>query len=176
MISSGVLSDPMPMRTGAGHPPPANEHDRLHASAAPAIAGPLRSSITLPGTASRIAEARRFIAGLVADRTLAADAVLCLSEVVTNAVIHSNSRGDGGRVTVRAEQCSDGLLRIEVQDQGGRWIERPKAEGQRHLGLMIVSQLASAWGIQGDGQHSRTVWFELRASRAQCRARGKSPR
>jgi anti-sigma regulatory factor (Ser/Thr protein kinase) len=150
------------MRTGAGHPPPANEQDRLHANAAPAIAGPLCSSITLPGTARHIAEARRFITSVVADRTLAADAVLCLSEVVTNAVIHSNSRGDGGRVSVRAEQCSDGLLRIEVQDQGGRWIERPKAEGQRHLGLMIVSQLASAWGIQGDGLHSRTVWFELR--------------
>jgi anti-sigma regulatory factor (Ser/Thr protein kinase) len=153
----------MPTRTGAVHPPPVNEQDRPHVSAAPATTGPLRSSITLPGTASHIAKARRFVAGLVADRTLAADAVLCLSEVVTNAVIHSNSRGDGGRVTVRAEHRGDGLLRIEVQDQGGRWIERPKAEGQGHLGLKIVSQLASAWGIHGDGLRSRTVWFELRS-------------
>jgi anti-sigma regulatory factor (Ser/Thr protein kinase) len=161
MISSATWSDPMPIRTSAEHPRPAKGEDGLHATAAPAIASPLRSSIILPGTASHIAEARRFIAGFVADRTVAADAVLCLSEVVTNAVIHSNSRDVGGRVAVRAEQYSDGFLRIEVEDQGGRWIERPKAEGQRHLGLMIVSQLASAWGIQGDGLHSRTVWFEL---------------
>lgn len=152
----------MVMRTGAEHPPPANGRAGLHATAAPAIAGPLRSSITLPATASHIAETRRFIAGLVADQTLAADAVLCLSEVATNAVIHSNSRKAGGRFSVRAEQYSDGLVRIEVEDEGGRWIERPKAEGQQHLGLEVVSQLASAWGVQGDGLRSRTVWFELR--------------
>ena len=64
------------------------------------------------------------------------------------------------RFTVSAERDRDGHLRVEVQDEGGRWMERAKAEGQ-HLGLLIVSQLSSAWGIESDGYHRRTVWFEL---------------
>jgi two-component sensor histidine kinase len=92
--------------------------------------------------------------------------VLCLSEVATNAVVHSNSRGAGGRFTVSAQLHGDGALRIEVEDQGGRWVERAKPEGQRHLGLMIVRELASAWGVEGDGLDCRRVWFELRPSSA----------
>ena len=120
-----------------------------------------RHSITFPATASHIAEARRFVASFAAEPALAADAALCLSEVATNAVIHSNSGKVGGRFTVSAERYGDGRLRIEVEDQGGRWMKRAKAEGQ-HLGLTIVSRLASAWGIEGGGSRRRTVWFELR--------------
>jgi hypothetical protein len=63
------------------------------------------------------------------------------------------------RWTVGHERFS---LRIEVADQGGRWLERAKPAGQRHLGLTIVREVASAWGIEGDGSGHRTVWFELR--------------
>ena len=154
-------SDPAPIPPDTERPPPANGLAGGSATTAPAIVGPLRSSITVPATASQVAEARRFVASFVADTMLAADAVLCLSEVATNAVIHSNSRRVRGQFSVGAERYGDGHLRIEVEDQGGRWMERAKAEGQ-HLGLLIVSQLASAWGIEGDGYQHRTVWFELR--------------
>jgi serine/threonine-protein kinase RsbW len=148
---------------------PIHEKNTKHSScakAAPrvtpasAFAAPKRSSITLLTTGGEIAEARRFVAAFVDDLTLAADAVLCVSEVATNAVLHSNSGVAGGRFTVSAECYSDGRLRIEVEDQGGGWTERAKTEGQ-HLGLMIVNQLSSAWGIEGDGGKRRTVWFEL---------------
>jgi hypothetical protein len=33
---------------------------------------------------------------------------------------------------------------------------------RRHLGLMVVSRLASAWGIETDGCHHCMVLFELR--------------
>jgi anti-sigma regulatory factor (Ser/Thr protein kinase) len=161
MINSARRSDPPPIRTNPEHSPPADGYAGLPATAAPAAAGPSRSSITLPATAGEVAEARLFVASFVDDPTLAGDAVLCVSELAANAVIHSNSRFAGGRFTVAAERYSDGRFRIKVLDQGGRWIERAKA-GREHLGLMIVSRLASAWGIHGGGLYSRTVWFELR--------------
>ena len=161
MMNLADHSDPAPIPPDTERPPPANGLAGGSATTAPAIVGPLRSSITVPATARQVAEARRFVASFVADTTLAANAALCVSEVATNAVIHSNSRRVGGQFTVSAERYGDSHLRIEVKDQGGRWIERAKAEGQ-HLGLLIVSQLASAWGIEGDGYQHRTVWFELR--------------
>jgi anti-sigma regulatory factor (Ser/Thr protein kinase) len=160
MINSASWSDPEPTRTNSGRPPPANGQARLPATASPAMASPLRSSITLPATESQVIKARKFVASFVDAPTLAADAVLCLSEVATNAVIHSNSRHVGGQFTVSAERYRDGHLRVEVQDEGGRWMERAKAEGQ-HLGLLIVSRLSSAWGIESDGYHRGAVWFEL---------------
>ena len=147
-------------------PPPARTHAWRQGSTGPGSGSPPRARITLPATSEQVVEARRFLTGFVADPALAGDAVLCLSEVATNAVVHSNSRGAGGRFTVSAQLHGDGVLRIEVEDQGGRWVERTKPEGQRHLGLMIVRELASAWGIEGDGLDHRTVWFELRPPRA----------
>ena len=161
MINSANWSDPTPTSANTERQSPANGQAGLPAVTVPAIASPPRSSITLPATASQVAEARRFVASLVTDPTLAADAVLCVSEVATNAVIHSNSRRVGGRFTVSAHRTGDGHLRIEVEDQGGRWMERAKPEGQQHLGLMVLSRLASAWGIETDGCHHRAVWFEL---------------
>jgi anti-sigma regulatory factor (Ser/Thr protein kinase) len=162
MINSANRDGAALIPPDTGCSPPANGQGGLAATAEPAIAGMLRASINLPATPSQLPEARRFVASFVADPVLADDAVLCLSEVATNAVIHSNSRHAAGQFTVSAERCGDGHLRIEVEDQGGRWMERAKAEGQQHRGLMIVSRLASAWGIEGDGCRRRKVWFELR--------------
>jgi serine/threonine-protein kinase RsbW len=152
--------------TSIERPPPASTHTWARGHTAPRNASPLRATITLPATPDQIAEARRFVAGFVSDATLADDAMLCLSEVATNAVIHSNSCRAGGRFTVRAELHGDGCVHIEVEDQGGRWMERAKPEGQSHLGLMVVRQLASEWGIDGDGSGCRSVWFEFHPSGA----------
>jgi len=162
MIQPGNWDDAPNME----RPPPARTHTWRQGSTGPGSARPPRARVTLRATSDQIAEARRFLTGFVADPALAGDAALCLSEVATNAVVHSNSRGAGGRFTVSAQLHGDGVLRIEVEDQGGRWVERAKPEGQRHLGLMIVRELASAWGIEGDGSAHRTVWFELRPPRA----------
>ena len=145
MINSASWSAPEPTRTTTGWPPPANGQARLPATASPAMARPLRSSITLPATEGQVIKARKFVATFVDDPTLAADAVLCLSEVATNAVIHSNSRHVGGQFTVSAERYRDGHLRVEVQDEGGRWMERAKAEGQ-HLGLLLVQPAQQRMG------------------------------
>jgi serine/threonine-protein kinase RsbW len=159
MINSARQGRP-PVRANPEHSPSADVRDDLPPTGAPATADPLCRSITLPAAVGEVAEARRFVASFVNDPALVDDAVLCVSELAANAVIHSNSRFAGGRFAVAAERYSDGRFRIMVLDQGGRWIERVK-DGREHLGLMMVSRLASAWGMDGDGLYGRAVWFEL---------------
>jgi anti-sigma regulatory factor (Ser/Thr protein kinase) len=165
MFDTGSEGDRAPTRPK--RPGPVNRETVPAAAAAPpiatapSIATGCRSSVSFPATASQIVRARQFLEGFLADSPLAADATLCLSEIATNSVIHSNSRREGGRFTVNVERYQDGHVRVEVKDQGGPWIERKKPEGQLSLGLRIVGQLAGEWGIRGDSYRARTVWFEV---------------
>ena len=130
---------------------------------------PRRSSISFPATASQVTWARQYLDILLTDSPLATDAVLCLSEVATNSVLHSNSRCEGGRFTVNVERY-EGHVRVEIEDQGGPWIQRTKPEGQQSLGLRIVGQLAREWGIKVASDSARTVWFEVGPVRSPAQA------
>jgi serine/threonine-protein kinase RsbW len=153
-------SNPAPTRTHS-EPWRSVNGRAVPAAGAPWPATTLRSSISYPAVASQITQARRFLAGFLAGLPLADDAVLCLSEVATNSVIHSNSGRIGGHFTVTAERHDDGRVRFEVEDEGGAWIEREKSEGQPSLGLLIVGQLAREWGIKQGNRGTRAVWFEV---------------
>jgi len=84
---------------------------------------------------------------------------VCLSELATNAVLHSRSGRPGGTFWVRA--CVDGgRVRVEVEDEGGAWEPARGGNGQSGRGLVIVSNLASRWGRDGGGAR-RIVWFEI---------------
>jgi anti-sigma regulatory factor (Ser/Thr protein kinase) len=122
-------------------------------------APPLVWSHTFPAAAAQIGEARRFLAGILGDLPTADDAVLCLSELATNATVHSHSR-DGGHYTVRVELHSQ-HLRVAVHDQGGPWT--PPGDGDEHhgRGLLIVSRLATSWGRDGHAAVGWTVWFQM---------------
>ena len=76
-----------------------------------------------------------------------------------NATVHSHSR-DGGRYTVRAELHGQ-RLRVAVHDQGGPWTWRGDSDTRHGRGLLIVSQLARAWGRDGDESTGWIVWFEM---------------
>lgn len=117
-------------------------------------------SRTFPATADQARPARQFLAAILTDSPLTGDALICLSELVTNAICHSNSTQPGGTFTVRASLHTHSL-RVEVQDQGGPWTRRHHNDGQGGRGLLIVSQLATTWDITGDGATSRTVSFEM---------------
>ena len=52
-------------------------------------------SRAFPATAAQVREARRFLTGILDGHPATDDAILCLSELVTNATIHSHSASRG---------------------------------------------------------------------------------
>lgn len=112
-----------------------------------------------PGRPDQIRHARALLTGFLNGWPAADDAVLLVSELVTNAIQHSHSARPGGCLTVSAILAAD-CLRVEVEDDGGPWQPQPPSDGLRGRGLAIVAALAH-WGVTGDGDGSRTVWFEL---------------
>ncbi len=120
-------------------------------------------SDTYAATPDQVRHARRGLTTFLDDSPLSADAVTCLSELVTNSVEHSKSRVPGGHVTIRATLAA-GRLRVEVEDQGGPWREPDTAaDSARGRGLHIVGALSRTWGTTGDGARSRVAWFEMDA-------------
>ena len=115
-----------------------------------------------PADASQVGAARAFLSALLAGCPAADEAVLCLSELATNAIMHSRSRDPGGSFTVRAHL--DGQrLRVEVGDQGGPWQSpgRISADEQNGRGLLIVGQPEARWGCEGHSRCGWTVWYEI---------------
>lgn len=122
---------------------------------------PLGWSRTLLGTPEHAAQVRRFLSDILDGCPAADDAVLCLSELSANAILHSRSRQPGGEFTVSAE-IRDGRLRAGVRDQGGPWAQPVRRRnGQHGRGLLIVARLADGWGRTGDSAAGWTVWFEM---------------
>ena len=117
---------------------------------------------TFPAVPAQVREARRFLAGLLDGGPAAGDALICLSELVSNAVVHSRSSQAGGTFTVRV-QLAGQRLRVEVCDQGSPWHSPGRASSGEPggRGLLIVGQLASRWGYEGHSRTGWTVWFEL---------------
>ena len=125
----------------------------------PAAAAPPVTAQVFPGDAGQVRAARRFLAGVLDGCPAADDALLCVSELATNAVLHSRSGRPGGRFTVRATMQA-GSVRVEVADEGGPWRRERDGDGQNGRGLLIVGELAGRWGRE-DGAARRTVWFEM---------------
>jgi serine/threonine-protein kinase RsbW len=108
----------------------------------------------------QIGHARRFIAGVLFGVGAADDIVLCVSELASNAVLHSCSRDPGGQFTVRVSVSPAGRIRAEVADRGGPWNPEPAQDEERGRGLLIVAALATRWGITGS-EAGRSAWLEL---------------
>ena len=123
-------------------------------AAAPAVTGRV-----FPGEAWQVREARRFLAGVLDGCPAAGDALVCVSELATNAVLHSRSGRPGGRFTVCAA-ARPGNVRVAVADEGGPWRQERDGDGQSGHGLLIVRELASRWGWD-EGGAGRTLWFEI---------------
>jgi serine/threonine-protein kinase RsbW len=116
-----------------------------------------------PGTREQVREVRADLAAVVKDCPFADDFVLLASELSANAVVHSRSGQPGGAFTVRAEIRPGHYAWLEVEDQGGPWIEGESGE-ERGRGLALVACLAGKdnWVIQdGSAPGTRVVWARL---------------
>ena len=136
------------------------------------------SSVSVRQARARLAQdlSERDVLGTVVD-----DAVLILSEFVTNALRHARAL-TSDTIRVSWSLTGDGLLRIEVTDGGGttRPVTKPysmSVSAQAGRGLEIVDKLADRWGSQREESGDEyTVWAELavRARHAGRRTRGRS--
>jgi serine/threonine-protein kinase RsbW len=97
------------------------------------------------------------------DQQAAEAAVLIVSELVTNALVHS--RSDVIRCALGLDR---GLLRIEVTDQGADLpepaVRAPAADETSGRGLLLVSVVSEAWGVLLAVSGGRTVWATLRTT------------
>ena len=103
--------------------------------------------------------ARQRVASHFAGSPVLEDLLLCLSEVVTNAVMHALP-------PIRVHASTDGgTTRVEVSDGStvpprARAAPPPDRLATSGRGLHLVERLATRWGVEV-GERGKTVWFEF---------------
>ncbi len=138
------------------------EGRRPQASLDPSPSGARVADHEVSPAPAAVAEARRFVRRTLrswgVDEETTDTAVLCLSELVTNAVIHSHA---GCVVHVVLQ---DGVLTTTVRDAGSADASTPEPVDDPLVvhgrGLHLVEALARRWGYQLDTVGT-TVWFVL---------------
>ncbi|MFC9487939.1 ATP-binding protein [Streptomyces hydrogenans] len=144
----------------------AHEHtlrtpERPHSRVAP---HPKTVAVSLPSSPACVPRSRQVAAeamerwgGIPA--AVSDDALVVVSELVTNAVLHGSERGAEEVVGLRIEHCGDELV-VEVTD-GTSKPARLKAAAVSETagrGLLLVTRLAKDWGVS-DKNH--TTWARL---------------
>lgn len=113
------------------------------------------------GRARRWARSRLVGSGIGDDEPLAETLILLISELVTNAVVHTGCPavlrmlfGGGGG--------GSGTVRVEVADASDRPPLQRHAEGEdtNGRGLELVDGLADRWGWQPEGA-GKQIWCEV---------------
>jgi anti-sigma regulatory factor (Ser/Thr protein kinase) len=118
-----------------------------------------RAERELPVSREAPALAREFLRGSTCAEhhsEVVDDAVLLVSELVTNSVLH------GGPPVVVAVDCDEATLQVRVRD-GSPALPAPRdaAQGDENgRGLALVAEMSDDWGVDSekDGKH---VWFVI---------------
>lgn len=118
----------------------------------------------LPALPMSAASARRFVQAVLDGHPCAADAVLCASELATNATLHAG--GDTFRIAVAR---GHGGVYIAVIDTGAGACVPHLVDTDRGAetgrGLHLVALPSSAWGAAPMPDGGWRVWCELTAHR-----------
>lgn len=126
--------------------------------------GRLIGSIIFPGVPAQVPIVRGYVRLLVAGCPRRDDAMLLVSELVTNAIRYTRSGAGDGVVTLTLLDLGH-AMRYEVTDEGGA-ATRPEPSGavpfysENGRGLRLVDALADTWDTEPCGAGIRT-WFEL---------------
>jgi serine/threonine-protein kinase RsbW len=118
----------------------------------------------LPGTPHAASTARQLALQLLGPAHPAADTVtLLISELVSNAILHSRSGLPGGTLTLALCPGAAGVL-IQVCDAGGPsepCLSAVPADGAEHgYGLLLVDALADSWGTLSSPD-GRVTWCRV---------------
>ncbi|GHE44974.1 MULTISPECIES: ATP-binding protein [Streptomyces] len=143
---------------------------------------PASSSMAVPHGPAGVGQARHRMRAQLrrggVSEAVIDDAVLILSELLSNACRHGRPLGDAlaGDGDVRAAWRVEpsGRLTVEVTDGGGPTRPVPAtpsvtARGGR--GLNIITALAQDWGVRDDAHGEVTVWVVLRDDAESARRR-----
>jgi anti-sigma regulatory factor (Ser/Thr protein kinase) len=100
---------------------------------------------------------------------IAADASLIVSELVTNAV-----RAGSRRIRIAVAANSE-HLEVKVSDDAAGWpvVRRAGVHDTGGRGLLIVTALATEWGVTAAMDGGKHVWARLALSRDGAPARGR---
>jgi anti-sigma regulatory factor (Ser/Thr protein kinase) len=120
-----------------------------------------------PGRAEQVARARRFVGRALDGCPVADQAMVCVSELASNAIVHTRT-GQGGTFQVivwrgRSSAC------VAVLDGGSPTRPAPRRPvpgtlAESGYGLTVVQELAACWGHHrhSDGSwHGGVVWFRI---------------
>jgi anti-sigma regulatory factor (Ser/Thr protein kinase) len=120
------------------------------------------------GRARRWARSRLVGSGIETDEPLAETLILLISELVTNAVVHTGCPavlhmllpGDAETDSLTARTAQ--TVRVEVTDSSARPPRPRHADGEdtNGRGLELVDGLADRWGWQREGSGKR-IWCEV---------------
>jgi anti-sigma regulatory factor (Ser/Thr protein kinase) len=108
-----------------------------------------------------VGAARRFVRDVLMSRQVADGVVdtveLLTSEVVTNAIVHARS---GPQLAV---EIDGHVVRVAVLDRSPELPVRRlgRLDDISGRGVVIVEELASAWGVERERNGSKRVWFEV---------------
>ncbi|GGU88189.1 ATP-binding protein [Streptomyces albospinus] len=113
------------------------------------------------GRARRWARSRLAGSGIGADEPLAETLILLISELVTNAVVHTGTAARL-RMCFSGSGAVVGTVRVEVVDASARPPRQRHADGEdtNGRGLELVDGLADRWGWQHEGAGKR-IWCEV---------------
>jgi anti-sigma regulatory factor (Ser/Thr protein kinase) len=119
-----------------------------------------RAELELPVSREAPALARDFLRGSTCAEhhsEVVDDAVLLVSELVTNSALH------GGPPVVVAVDCDEATLQVRVGDSSPD-LPAPRNAAQSDengRGLALVAEMSADWGVdtEKDGKH---VWFVVR--------------
>uniref|UniRef100_UPI003F49B02F ATP-binding protein n=1 Tax=Sphaerisporangium sp. CA-236357 TaxID=3240030 RepID=UPI003F49B02F len=122
---------------------------------------PATATGTFPGLPCSIAQARAFAAAFLPEGwcSRAGDLALVVSELATNAVLHSASGAGGGTFALRVE-VEPGAVTVTVADQGPALVPAMRTESEHGRGLVLVAELADAYKVTITNT-GRTAWCRL---------------
>ncbi|MGR4881527.1 SpoIIE family protein phosphatase [Streptomyces sp. LARHCF249] len=134
----------------------------------PALAHPVRPARRTMLTVAqaepeRIAGARQQIRELLhdwADADQVDSAVLMVSEMVTNVLMHTD--GDALLVAEAVGELGERRLRVEVADGSDELPHKrhPGEMASSGRGVLLMEMLADSWGVDPRGE-GKSIWFEL---------------